>query len=97
MLWNQRRYSDAYSEGRLARSHTPAMFQGHFPKRWTGDLNAFAERADVSIVDLFASWHSHSEFVQSNRLFVDSIHLNNQGHALLASILWKEIQQLDER
>ena len=96
MLWNQRRYSDAYSEWRLARAHTPAMFQGHFPKRWTGALNALTHQSDVSVVNLFPKWHSQSGFVQSSGLFVDSIHLNNQGNALLASILWKEIQQLDD-
>ena len=96
MLWNQRRYSDAYSEWRLARSHTPAIYQGHFPERWTGNLKGVCLQFGVRFVDLFGSWHTQSKFVQSHGLFVDSIHLNAQGNAVLASILWEEIQQLDE-
>ena len=95
MMLNQKSQQTAIERIKLARVHTPAIYQGHFPERWVSDLKTIQQNHHTGWVNLFKEWNNHPNYRNLDPYFIDSIHVSSIGHKHLANLIWSEIQLLD--
>ena len=95
MMLNQKSQQTAIERMKLARVHTPAIYQGHFPERWVSDLKTIQQNQHTGWVNLFEEWNNNQNHRNLDPYFIDSIHLSSLGHQRLATLIWSEIQLLE--
>ena len=95
MMFNQKSQQTAIARMKLARAHTPAIYQGHFPERWANDLETIHQNQNTGWVNLFEEWKNNPNHRNLDPYFIDSIHLSSLGHQRLATEIWSEIQKLE--
>ncbi len=96
LLWNQQDRQGAYRVWSAIREVTPAMYLGHFPERWSGDLESISTDKGVPLINFYRLWGSEQARLNSTRYFLDSLHFNASGHQLLAQEIVQQLEGLSE-